>query len=244
MRKLWIALGIVVVLAVVAAAAYRFYGPQEQQPVTATTEPAGSAQQPAVMAESTEAPTPAGSSSVAAQPEIRPDDRILGSAEAPVTVIEYASLTCPHCADFHINTLPQVKSTYIDEGAVRLVYRDFPLDRLALKAAMLARCVPEDRYFAMLDVLFRSQREWAGAEDPLAALAQIGRTAGLDQATVDTCLNDTAVENEIIADIQAAQAEFKIESTPTIIINGTKHAGALSFESMDEILKDLAPSKS
>jgi protein-disulfide isomerase len=234
LRKLWIVAGVVVVLAVGAAAAYRFYGPEATQPATATTEPAASTQQPA----------PATPATAAAQPQIRPDDRILGNAEAPVTVIEYASLTCPHCADFHINTLPQLKSNYIDKGTVRLVFRDFPLDRVALKASMLARCVPEDRYFAMLDVLFRSQGEWSRAEDPVAALAQIGRTAGLDQATVERCLNDKATEEKIIAEIQAAQSEFQIESTPTLIINGTKHAGALSFEEMDKILKNLAPNNS
>jgi protein-disulfide isomerase len=127
---------------------------------------------------------------------------------------------------------------------VRLVFRDFPLDRVALRASMLARCMPDDRYFAMLDVLFRSQAEWAGAEDPAVALAQIGRTAGLDQAAIDACLSDQAEQDKIVAEIQAAQDEFQIESTPTLIINGAKHAGALSFEEMDRILKDLAPDRS
>lgn len=243
MRKPWIAGGLVVVLAV-AAAGYFFYAPQ---PDRAATEPASTAAAPAAETATAEpavqsAPTTA--AAAADQPQIRPDDRILGNAEAPITVIEYASLTCPHCATFHTQTLPELKTGYIDKGQVRLVFRDFPLDRVALRASMLARCMPDDRYFAMLDVLFRSQAEWAGAEDPAVALAQIGRTAGLDQAAIDACLSDQAEQDKIVAEIQAAQDEFQIESTPTLIINGAKHAGALSFEEMDRILKDLAPDRS
>lgn len=238
MRKLWIVGGIVVVLAV-AAAGYLLYAPQPEPvaPATAASAVDSGSAQPA-------AQTAAGSAAAADQPQIQPDDRILGDPAAPITVIEYASLTCPHCATFHTQTLPQLKSSYIDKGQVRLVFRDFPLDRLALKASMLARCVPEDRYFAMLDVLFRSQSEWSRAADPIAALSQIGRTAGLDQATIDACLEDQAVQDDIVAGIQAAQAEFQIESTPTIIVNGQKHAGALSFEEMDRILQDLPPDNS
>jgi protein-disulfide isomerase len=101
--------------------------------------------------------------------------------------------------------------------------------------------VPDDRYFAMLDVLFHSQGDWARAADPVQALSQIGRTAGLDQATLEACLNDQAETDKIVAGIQTAQDEFKISSTPTLIINGVTHAGALTFEQMEEILKDLLP---
>jgi protein-disulfide isomerase len=242
LRKLWVAVGVVVVLVVAAALAYRYYGAQAPQPEVAATAPAD----PAATSTTAEpaAPTPSAPVAAASQPEVRADDRVLGSADAPITIIEFASLTCPHCADFHTKTLPQLKSSYIDQGTVRLVFRDFPLDQLALRASMLARCVPEERYFAMLDVLFRSQREWATAEDPVAALAQIGRTAGLDQPTVDACLNDTAMRDRIVAEIQAAQNEFQIESTPTLIINGAKRAGSMSFEEMDKLLKDLPPNNS
>jgi len=238
LRKLWIVGGIVVVLAV-AAAGYVLYAPQPEPAAAASAAPAVDAGgvEPA-------AQTAAGSAAAADQPQIQPDDRILGDPAAPITVIEYASLTCPHCATFHTQTLPQLKSSYIDNGQVRLVFRDFPLDRVALKASMLARCMPEDRYFAMLDVLFRSQGEWARAADPIVALSQIGRTAGLDQQKIDACLADQAVQDDIVAGIQAAQAEFQIESTPTLIINGEKHAGALSFEEMDKILKDLPQDRS
>lgn len=232
MRKPLIIAVIAVALAAAAAIGYQQWRGQQGGEMVETAAAPAAAPAPV----DTVAAAPA-----ADQPEIRPDDRILGNADAPVTIIEYASLTCPHCAAFATQTLPQVKTTYIDQGLARLVFRDFPLDRVALKASLLARCVPDDRYFAMLDVLFRSQNDWAGSTDPLTALAQIGRTAGLDQAKVDACLNDQAETDKIVAGIQAAQDEFKISSTPTLIINGVTHAGALSFEQMEAILKDLLP---
>lgn len=232
MRKPLIIAVIAVALAAAAAIGYQQWRGQQGGEMVETAAAPAAAPGPV----DTAAAAPA-----ADQPEIRPDDRILGNADAPVTIIEYASLTCPHCAAFATQTLPQVKTTYIDQGLARLVFRDFPLDRVALKASLLARCVPDDRYFAMLDVLFRSQNDWAGSTDPLTALAQIGRTAGLDQAKVDACLNDQAETDKIVAGIQAAQDEFKISSTPTLIINGVTHAGALSFEQMEAILKDLLP---
>jgi protein-disulfide isomerase len=235
-RKPLIIAGVALALAVAAGIGYQQWRGSEgagDAPEIAAAPAAGTVESEAAAAPQQLA--------AADQPQIRPDDRILGNADAPVTIIEYASLTCPHCAAFATETLPQVKSTYIDQGLVRLVFRDFPLDRVALKASLLARCVPDERYFAMLDVLFRSQNDWAAATDPLTALSQIGRTAGLDQASVDACLNDEAETDKIVAGIQAAQDEFKISSTPTLIINGVPHAGALTFEQMEEILKDLLP---
>ncbi|MGE3304184.1 MAG: DsbA family protein [Hyphomonadaceae bacterium] len=233
MRKLSIAAGILLILAAAAGLAFQQWrgaGEPAQTVADATPQmsPDEVAKDEMLLA-------------AADQPQISPDDRILGSADAPITIIEYASLTCPHCAAFATQTLPQVKSAYIDQGLARLVYRDFPLDRVALKGSLLARCVPNERYFAMIDVLFHSQGEWARADDPVAALAQIGRTAGLDQATIDKCLNDEAETDKIIAEIQAAQDEFQIDSTPTLIINGVKHPGALSFEQLETIFKDLLP---
>ncbi len=225
MRTSWIVAGVAAVaLAVAAGVGYQ----QWRGGGAPAVQSAESGAAPVLLAE-------------AEQPALQPDDRILGQADAPVTIIEYASLTCPHCAAFATQTLPQVKSTYIDQGLVKLVFRDYPLDGVALKASLLARCVPDDRYFAMLDVLFHSQGDWARAADPVQALSQIGRTAGLDQATLEACLNDQAETDKIVAGIQTAQDEFKISSTPTLIINGVTHAGALTFEQMEEILKDLLP---
>jgi protein-disulfide isomerase len=242
LRNYWVIGVVVVVLAVAGFVAYRQLGPDaapEQAATTETTAPAPVAETPAAdpAAEAVEAPK----GEPVPEPTITPDDHVMGVAEAPVTIVEYASLTCPHCAAFHTQTLPELKSAYIDTGKVRLVYRDFPLDRVALAASLLTRCVPEERYFAMLDVLFKSQDSWAGSTEPAQALSQIGRTGGLDQAKIDACLADQATTDKIVAGIQEAQNQFKINSTPTLIINGTKYSGALSFAQMEAVLKDLLP---
>src|SRR6185312_15839778 len=108
-------------------------------------------------------------------PPPTPQDHVLGKADAPITITEYASLTCPHCAEFDRDTLPKIKKNWIDTGKAKLVYRDFPLDQLALRAAMLARCAPPDRYFAFINTLFQSQDTWARSSDPEQALERIGR---------------------------------------------------------------------
>jgi protein-disulfide isomerase len=166
-------------------------------------------------------------------------ERILGKANAPVTIIEFASLTCPHCKDFEINTLPKLKTAYIDTGKVKLIYRDFPLDGRALLAAMVARCAPKDRYFAFLDALFRGQDTWARAQDPLQALGQVARVGGMSQADFDACIKNEALFEAIKKDAAEAQSQYKIESTPTFIINGKKMDGAHSFESFETSIKPL-----
>ncbi|MGE0095699.1 MAG: DsbA family protein [Alphaproteobacteria bacterium] len=166
-------------------------------------------------------------------------ERVLGKADAPVTIIEFASLTCPHCKDFEINVLPKLKTAYIDTGKVKFVYRDFPLDGRALLAAMVARCAPKDRYFAFLDALFRSQESWARAQDPVQALGQVARVGGMSQADFDACIKNQALFEAIKKDALEAQSQYKIESTPTFIINGKKMDGTHTFESFEAALKPL-----
>ena len=166
-------------------------------------------------------------------------DMVLGHADAPITIIEYASLTCPHCASFHADTLPVLTRDYLDTGKARLVFRDFPLDRLALAAAQLARCAGEGRYFAFIDVLFREQLAWARSEDPVAALGRIARLGGLSAERFTTCLADNDLTTGIIEQRAAAASEFEIQSTPTFIINGEKHVGALSAANLDAVLQPL-----
>ncbi|MCH8926619.1 MAG: thioredoxin domain-containing protein [Proteobacteria bacterium] len=120
------------------------------------------------------------------------DDRIMGSAEAPITIIEYSSLTCPHCAAFHADALPQIKETWIADGRVRLVYRHFPLGGTALRAAAVADCIEGERFFGFLDLLFKSQKRWAKSNEPLKALGQMARLAGMSQEKFDACANDEA----------------------------------------------------
>lgn len=169
--------------------------------------------------------------------KVTDDDRILGSVEAPITIIEYASMTCPHCANFHINTLPDIKKNWIETGKARLVYRDFPLDGLALRAAALATCIEGDRYFSFVDTLYRGQQHWARAQDPVAALAQVARLAGIDQATFESCISDTGTLNGILEQQKEAKDAFDISSTPTFVINGRKIEGARTAEQFQKELE-------
>jgi protein-disulfide isomerase len=169
------------------------------------------------------------------------DDHILGSPDAPITMIEYASLTCPHCAKFHNDILPEIKKNYIDEGLVKLVFRDFPLDRVALHAAQIAHCAPDDSYFRILGVMFSSQEQWATAADPAAALEQIGRTGGVAPDALATCVADDGLVQKILTRAQEGKDVYGIQSTPSFIINGRLVTGAQPYEDFDEILRGMLP---
>jgi protein-disulfide isomerase len=168
------------------------------------------------------------------QPEVRPDDHVLGKADAPVTIIEYASMTCPHCARFHNDVMPRIKAEFVDKGLARVVFRPFPLDQLAVKASLLAQCAPGDGYFSMLAILFRSQQTWEHAEDPVAALKQIGRTAGMTEEAVNKCLTDDAAMTQIAKVYQEAQDKFKVNATPTFIVNGKTYSGEMPFDDTND----------
>ena len=168
-------------------------------------------------------------------------DMALGKADAPVTVIEYASMTCPHCASFHSQTMKAFKEKYVDTGKVRLIFREFPFDGLALRASMLARCAGPDRYFPMLEVLFQQQRQWTSAKDPVAALKQIGRLAGVSPEKFDACMKSEELQKAVVQNRLEGQQKHQIESTPTFVIDGEKHAGALSLAQLDEILAKKLP---
>ncbi len=172
--------------------------------------------------------------------EVALADKVLGDENAPVEIIAYESLTCPHCASFHQNAWPEIKKQYVDTGKAKLVFRDFPFDAVGLRAAMMARCADEERYFGLLEVLFKSQVDWSRAQDPMKALEGIGRLAGLDEAAFDACMADEALMDGILKRRQEAQSEFDVSSTPTFIINGTKVVGAQPFEAFDEVIAPLA----
>jgi len=169
-----------------------------------------------------------------------PEDRFIGRADAPITIIEYASLTCPHCANFHKEILPKVKAAYVDTGKAKLIYRDFPLDQVALKAAALARCAPAERYFAFLDVLFQQQNSWASAPDPMVPLARIGRLGGLSEAEFKACMENQALADSILASRLIGARDMQVQSTPTVLVNGKKVDGINSFDDLDKVLKPLA----
>jgi protein-disulfide isomerase len=145
-------------------------------------------------------------------------DRVLGDPAAPVTIYDYSSLTCPHCAAFHTQTLAELKKRYIDTGKAKLVYRDFPFDAAALQAAMIARCSPPERYYGFLDVLFRSQGTWSLSADPAKALGQTARLAGVGEEEFAACLANEDLSNGILQTRLEAQNEYGIRSTPTFVI--------------------------
>lgn len=170
-------------------------------------------------------------------------DRSLGSDKAPVTVIEYASFTCPHCAAFENNTFEKFKAKYIDTGKVHYIYRDFPLDQMALRASMMARCAAPDRYFGFVAVLFKQQESWATARSPLAALAKIGLLGGLSKEEFDACMSNKALQDGIVKVELDAQQKLNVHSTPTFIINGTKYEGNMPLTDFDKILEPLLAAK-
>ena len=167
-----------------------------------------------------------------------PGDFSLGSPDAPVKIVEYASFTCPHCAHFHETVFGQMKKDYIDTGKVQFTLREVYFDRYGLWAALIARCGGEMKYFGIQDMLFSKQTEWAASEDPAQVvenLKTIGRSAGLEDAAMEACLNDTANAEALIKQFQTNFEADGVEGTPTIFINGTKYSN-MAYEDLKPIL--------
>lgn len=163
-------------------------------------------------------------------------DQILGQENAPVTIIEYASLTCSHCADFAEVTFPQVKKKYIDTGKVRYVFREFPFDPVAAGAFMLARCAPQDKYFPILHLLFKTQQQWA-VERPLQPLLGIAKQVGFTEDSFKACLANQKVLDGIEWVRNRAAEKFKVNATPTFFINGQKVTGEISIDEIDKLIQ-------
>jgi protein-disulfide isomerase len=164
----------------------------------------------------------------------------LGAEDAPVTVIEYASFTCPHCATFHANVLPEIKRDYIDTGKVRFIHREVYFDRYGLWAGMIARCGGAERYFGVADLIYARQREWTSGSDPATVaenLRRIGRAAGLDDAQLDACLQDGEKAQTLVAWYQANAERDNIQGTPSFIIDGDPYSN-MSFADFSEILDE------
>lgn len=170
-------------------------------------------------------------------------DMALGSAQARVTIIEYASMTCPHCAEFHMKVLPALKEKYINTGAVRLVYRDFPLDGLAMRAAMTARCAGPERYFGFVDLFYQQQPSWTRAKDQIGALQQLSRIGGLTPEKFKACLDDVALQEYVVKSRQQGQAEFGVSGTPTFVIEGKVYRGIETIEEFARIIDPIIASK-
>jgi protein-disulfide isomerase len=203
---------------IIAAGAAGYYLWSRPQPAVA--EPPGGADVP--MAELL-APGPLG-------------DFSLGSANAPIIIVEYASMTCPHCAHFHETTFPELKKRYIDTGKVRFIFREFPLDMLALAGSLLARCAGKDRYFPMIETLFSQQKDWV-VQKPLSPMLGIAKQAGFTQQSFDECLENQEIKAGI-EETRTHAMKLGVNSTPTFFINGKIFRGALTPEELD---KQLAP---
>ena len=182
-----------------------------------------------------------GAASAQTPPKVNPDDHILGKPDAPITIIEYASFTCPHCAAFDKETLPKVKKEWIETGKARLIYRHFPFDRAALQAAQLAECAPADKYFGFVDVLFQQQETWSRASNIEAALARIAKLGGMSDEQVKSCLADSKQADKIVEARLVAEKELGVNSTPTFFINGRKVVGAEPYDKFVETLKAVEP---
>ena len=169
--------------------------------------------------------------------KINKEEFILGKVNAPITMVEYASLTCPHCAEFHTLTLPLIKKEFIETGKVRLIYRDFPLDQVALTGSMIAHCAGKDRYFAFIQTMFAQQKQWSNDPQPIKALAQIARLGGMTKDKFEKCIKDKNVADAILQKRLDGDKQYKINSVPTILINGKRYSGGLTIEEFRSIVK-------
>jgi protein-disulfide isomerase len=171
-------------------------------------------------------------------------DMALGPADAAVTITEYASMTCPHCAAFNADVFPKIKAEYIDTGKVRYVFREFPLDIKAAAGSMLSRCIANgdaSKYFAVTDLLFRSQADWV-MKNTTESLTRIGKQAGLSQEQIEACLKDQSLLDKIAADQKYASEVLKVDSTPTFFINGEKIKGETSIQEFEKRINPLLKS--
>ncbi len=148
------------------------------------------------------------------------EEMSLGDANAPNVVVEYASMTCPHCAEFHAKVLPELKSKFVDTGKMRFIFREFPLDELSAFASMVARCSGKDKYFPLIDALFKSQERWSRDEDPESKLREVAKENGLSEEEFDRCLDDQKLIDDIVAVRKRANEEFKVNATPSFFVNG------------------------
>jgi len=166
-------------------------------------------------------------------------EKSLGNPAAPVTMIEYASMTCPHCAQFHTAVYPDLKKKYIDTGKVRFVFREFPLDALSTAAFMVARCAPEEQYFSAVETMFARQNDWAFVDQPIEELFSVVEPFGFDEAKFGECLRNQDVLNGVNAVGSRGMEQFGVDGTPTFFINGERHGGGLTIDEIDKLIEPL-----
>ena len=171
--------------------------------------------------------------------EIQENEWFLGDADAPITMIEYASMSCPHCASFHLNTLPIIKEEYIDTGKVRLVFRDFPFNLPALQASLITKCVSEELHFKYLEALFKLQRTWAIQKGSKESMFNILQNRGMTENEFEKCLNNKLLEDYILEQRIEGVTKYKVDSTPTIIINEKKFDKPLTYKNLKKTIEKL-----
>jgi protein-disulfide isomerase len=163
-------------------------------------------------------------------------ERVLGSKDAPLTLIEYASMTCPHCAAFHNGPYQVIKKEYIDTGKLKLIYRDFPLNNTDLAAMMMARCVPADRYFGVVEIVFKTQSTWLKAQNQTQALGNLARFAQISPATFNACVSNETLLKKIVVSREEGIAKHQVSGTPTLILNGNKINSEMSDAQVREVM--------
>ena len=173
--------------------------------------------------------------------EITESDFVIGKKDAPITIIEYASLSCSHCAKFHNETLEQLKKEYVDTGKVKIVFRDFPFNYPALLGSMVLRCVPKNIRYDYMNALFQLQTSWVNRENAktIQELYKIMQSGGMTKEEYDTCIYNTELENQILQGLIAAQNEFNIKSTPSFLINDTLVEGNKSIKEFRQIIDKI-----
>jgi protein-disulfide isomerase len=164
--------------------------------------------------------------------------RVIGDPDAKISLVEYFSMTCPHCARFHTEVLPQLKEKYIDTGKVKLEFKDFPLDQWALRASAMARCLEGQRYVGMVDLLMKKQADWARGDNPFTELVKYAKLAGLSEERVQECMTDEKLLDFILNERLKATKEHDIKATPSFVMNGRKLDDVFSFESFEEVIED------
>lgn len=168
-------------------------------------------------------------------------DMTMGKADAPVKMVEYLSMTCPHCAHFAVTTFPELKKKYIDTGKVEYILREFPFDPAATAAFMLARCAPKDDYFPFIEMFYKQQADWAAPAngDVRGAMLQLSKVAGFTQESFQACLTNTKLAAEVTAVRDRGAKEFGVNATPTFIINGKVYAGDMPIETVSAIIDSM-----
>tara|TARA_X000000950_G_scaffold280930_1_gene376540 strand:+ start:123 stop:734 length:612 start_codon:yes stop_codon:yes gene_type:complete len=161
------------------------------------------------------------------------ETKSMGNEEAPLKMLEFASLTCGHCARFHNEVMPVIKEKYIKKGLIHFTYKDFPLDKFALKASIISRCSGNENYFKFLDVFYKKQASWTRTKDPFKSLLKIAKVGGIKDEAIKVCVGNKSIEDGLLKDRLNSSKKYDIKATPTIYLNGEKYEGDLTLEALE-----------